>query len=152
MAAASADYLDEATNESVLKVFLKNQLNEAKLCLEQIRGRIPELIEADKMLCKALGEVRLSQKKIQELYQPVVDEASDIRGHLGVFALNGIRAVDISSEELDWKEEISSRLGGGVFATKYQGRFRRHGEEKTVALKVCRQELDATVQALLWQR
>ena len=143
MADASADYLDDATNESVLRVFVENQVNEAKLCLEQIEERIPELIEADKMLCKALGDVRLSQIEIQELYQPIVNEASDIRGHLAVFALNSIRATDISGEELDWKEESSSRLGCGVFAAVYQGKMRRQGEEKTVALKVCRQELDA---------
>ncbi|XP_020627092.1 uncharacterized protein LOC110064386 [Orbicella faveolata] len=143
MAEASADYLDGATNESVLKVFVENQVNEAKLCLEQIKGRIPELIEADKMLCEALGDVKLSQREIQELYRPIVDEASDIRGHLAIFALHGIRAIDISSEELDWKEESSSRLGCGVFATVYQGKMRRRGEEQTVALKVCRNELHA---------
>ena len=144
MAKVSADYLDDAAKESALKVFVENQVHEVKLCLEKIEGRIPELIEADKMLCEALGNVRLSQKKIQALHQPIMDEASDIRGHLAVFALNGIRAIDISSEELDWKEEISSRLGCGVFATVHRGKMRRQGEEEqTVALKVCRKELDA---------
>ena len=142
MAKASADYLDDAAKESVLKVFVENQVNEAKLCLEKIEGRIPELIEADKMLCKELSNVSLSQKEIQELYQPIMDEAYDIRGHLAVSAFNGIRAIDISSEELDWKEEVSSRLGGGIFATVYQGKMRRQGEEQTVALKVCRKELN----------
>ena len=149
MTEASADYLHGATNESVLKVFVENQLNEAKLCLEQIKERIPELIEADKMLCKALGDVRLSQIEIQELYQPIVDEASDIRGHLAIFALHGIRAIDISSEKLDWKEESSSRLGCGAFATVYQGKMRRQGEEQTVALKVCRNELHAHSASLI---
>jgi len=149
MTEASADYLHGATNESVLKVFVENQLNEAKLCLEQIKERIPELIETDKMLCKALGHVRLSQIEIQELYQPIVDEASDIRGHLAIFALHGIRAIDISSEELDWKEKSSSRLGCGTFATVYQGKMRRQGEEQTVALKVCRNELHAHSASLI---
>ena len=82
MAKASADYLDDAAKESVLKVFVENQVNEAKLCLEKLELRIPELIEADKMLCKELSKVSLSQKEIQELYQPIMDKASDIRGHL----------------------------------------------------------------------
>ena len=72
-----------------------------------------------------------------------MDKASDIRGHLAVFTLNDIRANDIRSEELDWKEEVSSRLGYGVFATVYQGKIRRQGEEQTVALKVCKKELVA---------
>ena len=143
MAKASEDYLDDAANESVLKVFVENQVNEVKLCLEKLEGRIPELIKADKMLCKELGNVKFSQIEIQELYQPIMDEASDIRGHLAVFALHGIRAIDISSEALDWKEEVSSCLGCGVFATVHQGKMRRQGEEQTVALKVYRKVLDS---------
>ena len=151
MAEASADYLDDATNESELKVFVENQVNEAKLCLEQIEARISELIEADKMLYKELGDVRLSQIEIQKLYQPIVDEASDIRGHLAAFALNGIRAIDISSEELDWKEESSSRLGFGVFATVYQGKMKRQGNEQTVELKVCNEALDSKNASLIME-
>ena len=143
MVEALASYLDEATNETVLTLLVKNQLKEAELRLKKIEDRIPELIEADKMLCKALSDVSLSQIEIQELYQPIMDEASDIRGHLSVFALNDICAIDISSEELDWKEEISSRLGCGVFATVYQGKMTRQGDEQAVALKVCNEVLDS---------
>jgi len=150
MAETSADYLDDVTNESVLKLYVKDQLKEAKLCLKQIEARIPELIEADKMLFRQLGDERRSQKEIKELYQPMMNEASDIRGHLAVFALKEIRAIDISSEELDWKEDMSPRLGVGAFATVYQGKMRRRGrEEKTVALKVCSEVLDAKNASLI---
>ena len=142
MAVTAADYLDDVTNESVLKIFVKDQLKEAKVCLKQIEARIPELIEADKMLFLQLGDERRSKKEIQELYQPIMDEASDIRGHLAVFALNEIRTIDISSEELDWKEDVSSRLGCGAFANVYQGKMKRQGKEQTVALKVCSDVLD----------
>ena len=142
MAEESANYLDEATNKTGLKLFVKYQLKEAEMCLRKIEDRIPELIEADKMLYKELSDVRLSQIEIQKLYQPILDEASDIRGHLAVFALNDIRAIDISSEELDWREDNSSLLGCGSFAVVYQGKMRRQGKEQTVALKVCRKELD----------
>ena len=142
MAVTGADYLDAATNERVLKVFVKEQLKEAKLCLKQIEARIPDLIEADKMLCRQLGDERRSKKEIKELYEPIMDEASDIRGHLAVFALKEIRAIDISSEELDWKEDIASRIGCGAFATVYRGKMRRQGKEQTVALKVCSNVLD----------
>ena len=142
MAEMSEDYLDEVSNEFVLKVFVKNQLKEAKLCLKQIEARIPELIQADKMLCEQLRDETRSQEEIQKLYQPIMNEASDIRGHLAVFGLREIRAVDISDEELDWKEDMSSRLGCGSFATVYQGKMRRHDVEQTVALKVCNEVLD----------
>ena len=144
MAEISADYLDKVTNESVLKLFVKDQLKEAKLCLKQIEARIPELIEADKMLCRQLGDESRSKKEIKKVYQPIMDETSDIRGHLAVFAFKEIRAVDICSEELDWKEEISCRLGSGAFAIVYQGKMRWKGKQQPVALKVCSEVLDVT--------
>ena len=90
MAKASADYLDDAAKENVLKVFVENQVNEVKLCLEKLELRIPELIEADKMLCKELGNVKFSRIEKQRLYQPIMDKASAIRGHLSVSAFNAL--------------------------------------------------------------
>ena len=142
MAEIAADYLHDVTNESVLKAFVKEQLKEAKLSLKQIEARIPELIEADKMLLVQLRDERRSTKEIQELYEPIMAKASVIRGHLAVFALEYIRAIDIGSEELEWKEDMSSRLGSGAFAVVYQGKMRRQGQEQTVALKVCSEVLD----------
>ena len=142
MAETSADYLDDVTNEGLLKAFVKNQLEEATLCLKQIEARIPELIEGDKMLLKQLRDEGRSKEVIKALYQPVMDGASDIRGHLAVFALKEIRAIHITSKELDWKEDTPSRLGCGAFATVYQGKMRRQGKEQTVALKVCSDVLD----------
>jgi len=142
MAETSADYLDDATNENWLEVFVKDQLKEATLCLKQIEARIPELIEAEKMLLRQLRDESRSKEEIKASYQPVMDGAFDIRGHLAVFALKEIRAVNIASTELDWKEDMPSRLGCGAFATVYQGKMRRQGKEQTVALKVCREVLD----------
>ena len=149
MAEASADYLDDVTDETVLKLFVKDQLKEAKLCLKQIEARIPDLIEADKMLCRQLGDERRSQKEIKELYQPIISKASDIRGHLAVFALKEIGATDISSKELDWKEDTLSRIGCGAFASVYQGKMRRQGKEQIVALKVCSEVLDSKNASLI---
>ena len=142
MAEISAEYLDEAKEESVLKSFVKDQMKEAKLCLKQIEARLPELIEADKMLCKQLRDETLSQKEIQELYQPIMDEGSRLRGELAVFGIREVRATDISSEDLDWKESMSARLGHGAFGAVYQGTMTRHGEVRTVALKVFNEVLN----------
>ena len=142
MAETAADYLHAVTDESVLKVFVKDQLKEAKLCLKQIEARIPELIEADKMLLEHLRDERRSKKEIEELYHPIMAEASNIRGHLAVFALKEICAIDIGSEKLNWKEDSYSRLGSGAFAIVYQGKMRRQGQEQIVALKVCSDVLD----------
>jgi len=143
MAETAEEHLDNVTaDERVLKVFVKEQLKEAKVCLKQIEAHIPELIEADKMIFRQLLHESRSKEEIKELYQPIMDEASDIRGHLAVFALKEIRAINISSEKLDWKEDMASRLGGGAFATVYQGKMRRQGKQQTVALKVCSDVLD----------
>ena len=145
MAEISAEYLDDVMKEGVLRWFVKDQLEEANLCLKQIEARIPELIQADKMLLEQLCDETRSKKEIQELYEPILDEADDIRGRLAVFGLKEIRAADISSEELDWKEDASYRLGHGAFASVFKGKMRRHGSDQLVpvALKVCNAFLDA---------
>ncbi|XP_022796263.1 dual serine/threonine and tyrosine protein kinase-like [Stylophora pistillata] len=140
MAGASADYLDEVIKESILKSFVKHQLNAAKLCLKQIEARIPELIQADIVACKQLKDETRSKKDIIALYKPILDEAVEIRGRLAVFGLREVRAVDVSSKELDWKED--DLLGSGAFASVYRGKMNtENGEERTVALKVCHEWL-----------
>jgi len=144
MAKKSAACLDVVKNdEMVLRSFVRNQLEDARLCLRQIKARIPELIQADKMLCEQLIDETRSIKEIQKLYQPIMDEGSRLRGHLAVFGILEVRASDISSEELDWKQNASSRLGCGAFGNVYQGTMRRHGFVQPVALKVCSEVLHA---------
>ena len=50
--------------------------------------------------------------------------------------------MDISDEELDWKDD-GSLLGRGMSGVVYQGRMTRHGVDQPVALKVCYEVLDA---------
>ena len=152
MVETSAGYLDGATDEKVLKSFVEDQLKEAWVCLKQIEARILDLIQVDEMLCKQLDDETVSQAEIQELsalYPPIMDNASAIRGNLAAFGLEEIRVVDISSEELDWKEDESSRLRSGAFSTVYQGKMRKHKVEQIVELKVCRETVDAKNASLL---
>ena len=142
MAQKSAVYLEAAKEEGALKPFVKDQMKEANLCLKQIEARIPELIEADRMLYKQLSEETRSKKEIQDLYQPIADDGSHLRGHLAVFGMREVRSVDVCNEELDWREEKSSLLGRGVFGAVYQGTIRRQGIVQPVALKVCNGVLD----------
>ena len=64
-------------------------------------------------------------------------------------AFQKIRSTDISSDELDWREDISCRIGSGAFATVYQGKMRRRGEEETVALKLSSEVLDTANAGLI---
>ena len=142
MAKESEEYLDAVNNDFQLRSFVKDQLEDARLCLKQIEARIPELIQADKVLCERLVDETRSKKEIEDLYQPIMDEGSCLRGQLAVFGILDVRANDITSEELIWKEDMPSRLGCGMFGAVYQGTMRRHGFVQPVALKVCNDFLD----------
>ena len=143
MANQSAEYLAAATHRDKLKVLLKDQFKEAELCLKQIESRIPELIQADKMLYEQLIDESRTQKDKQDLYHPIMDEGSRLRGQLLLFGIKEVCADEISSEDLQWKEDVPSRLGRGAFAAVYQGTMRRNGDVKTVALKVFNDVIDA---------
>ena len=61
MAKASLEYLLEAAKEPNLSSLVVEQLTEAQVCLEQVVARIPELIKADRMLCRKLTDDNSSQ-------------------------------------------------------------------------------------------
>ena len=146
MTKLSAEYLGEATNESSLETFVREQLEDAKLCLKQIEARIPELIQADKMLYEQLMDETISQEEKQQSYQPMMNKGSKLRGHLAVFVFTEVCGNRISSEELEWKEDASHRLGHGAFGAVYKGTMTRREafQPVPVALKVCNKALGAT--------
>ena len=149
MADKATEYLEKAKDENVLKSFVKDQMKEANLCLKQIEARIPELIEADRMLYKQLSDETRTQKEIQDLYQPIMDGGSLLRGHLAVFGVKELRTNDISNEDLDWKENASSLLGYGMSGVVYHGTMRRNGDDQPVALKIYNAVLDAKNAAVI---
>ena len=137
------DYLATATQEDNLWLMVQQQFKQAVLFLEQIESRIPELIQADKMLYEELIVESRTKKEVQEIYQPIMDQWSEFRGQLMEFGITEVCAADVSAEELVWKEDYDSHLGRGAFGAVYQGTMSRNGSIKTVALKVCSNELDA---------
>ena len=143
MSETSEDYLDEVIEEKELKPFVEEQMKEAQVCLQQIQARLPELIEGGKMLCNQLLNETRTQEEITERYQPILDEASLLRGRLAVFGFKEVRATDIKTTNLDWSENSSSHIGRGAFANVYTGKMKRNGNFYTVALKVYNEALDA---------
>ena len=132
----SAEYLQSVNNEIDLREFVNEQLRESKLCLQRIKARIPELIQADKMLCEQLiGETR-GKKQLLDLYQPLLEIASVLRGNLAVFGFKEVFGEDISRKTLDWQEDKCHLLGGGAYAVVYKGTMTKHGRQQPVALKV----------------
>ena len=139
----SAQYLDRANNETDLRVFVNEQLREPKLCLARIKARIPELIQADKMLCEQLNDETRGTKQLLDLYLPILSVASELRGNLAVFGFKEVFGEDISRKKLDWEEDESHRLGRGAFGVLYKGTMTRNGLEEPVALKLYSEALYA---------
>ena len=144
MTKESAQYLDTANNEFVLRKFVIEQLREAQLCLQRIKARIPELIQADKMLCEQLNDETRGKKQLLDLYQPILSKASELRGNLAVFGFKEVFGEEISLKTLDWQEDESHRLGSGAFGVVYKGTMTKHGRKQPVALKVYSEALHAT--------
>ena len=139
----SAGYLENVIEEKSLKPFVKEQLKEAEVCLQQIQARLPELIKADRLLCNQLRDETRSKKEITERYQPIMDEGSHLRGQLAVFGFIEVQATHISTKNLTWSERSSSFLGRGASANVYSGKMKTKGNFSTVALKVYNEVLDA---------
>ena len=148
MKKASMNFLAKRRKNKELRRFVEDKLRVAKLYLDQIiEERLPALIEADRELYKQLSlkllEEARSKKETKALYQPIFVDGSQLRDQLALFGITDVCVVKIDREELDWKEEMSSRLGSGAFAAVYKGTMRRREEVTTVALKVCNEALNA---------
>ena len=149
MAKASQEYLNESAEEQHLKSFVMEQLKEAQVCLKQVLDRIPQLIEADKMLCQQLRDENRSKKEVEDVYKPLQDMSVLIRDEMALFGIKEVRKMDISCDDLEWKDD--ALLGGGAFAAVYRGKLKIRGDDKSVdvAVKVWNDELEVTVSNFL---
>ena len=147
MTKTSINFLATRRKNKELRKFVLDKLRDAKLYLDQIEECLPALIEADRELYEQLSRKLLeetrSKEKTKDRYQPILVEGSQLRDQLALFGITDVCVAKIDREELDWKEEMSSRLGSGAFAAVYKGTMRRREEVTTVALKVCNGELNA---------
>ena len=142
MAKASKEYITKAAEEQNLRSHVVGQLKECQVYLKQVVARIPELIKAGKMLCQQLRDENRTQKEIQDLYKPLYERGSQLRARMALFGIKEVRTMDISCRNLEWNCDEGSLLGTGSFAFVYQGTLKRKKEEKPVALKVWKDELN----------
>ena len=149
MAKASREYLKETAEGQHLKSFVMEQLKEAQVCLKQVLDRIPQLIEADKMLCQQLRDDNRSKKEVEDFYKPLQEMSVLIRDEMALFGIKEVRKMDISCDDLEWKDD--ALLGGGAFAAVYRGKLKIRGDDKSVdvAVKVWNDELEVTVSNFL---
>ena len=147
MKKASMNFLAKRRKNKELRRFVEDKLRVARQYLDQIEERLPALVEADRELYEQLSRKRLEEtrfeKKTKARYQPIFVDGSQLRDQLALFGITDVCVAKIDREKLEWKEEMSSRLGSGAFAAVYKGTMRRREEVTTVALKVCNGELNA---------
>lgn len=135
----SSGILAASKDEKKLKSFVEGKLNEAKLFLDHLEARLPELIEADRKLYELLRKEKTERSR----YKTILHEVKEQRKQLSRFGITEVCAAKIEPKELDWKEDGSSCLGHGAFAAVYQGTMKRGGKDETaVAVKVWDDELD----------
>ena len=151
MAKASREYLKETAEGQHLKSFVMEQLKEAQVCLKQVLDRIPQLIEEDKMLCQQLRDENRSKKEVEDFYKPLQEMSVLIRDEMALFGIKEVRKMDISCDDLEWKDD--ALLGGGAFAAVYRGKLKIRGDDKSVdvAVKVWNDELEVTVSNFLYE-
>ena len=150
MAKASGNYLTVAAREENLRSYVVEQLKECQVYLGQVVARIPELIEADKMLCQHLRDENRSQKEVEDSCRPLYERSLQLRNHMAMFGIKEVRIMEISSNDLEWKDDGSSLLGTGAFASVYRGKLKLREEEQPVALKVWKEQLnDSNASAFL---
>ena len=142
VAKASKEYLTEASEEQNLRSCVVEQLTECQVLLRQVVARIPELIEAEKMVFQQLEDDSRSQKDIEDFYRPLYDWSLQLRERMAMFFITEVRAMDISCNDLEWKDDKSSLLGAAAFASVYRGKLKLHEEEQPVALKVWKEQLN----------
>ena len=143
----ATNFLATRRKNKELRKFVLHKLRDAELYLDQIEECLPALIEADRELYKQLSRKLLeetrSKIKTKARYQAILVDGSQLRDQLALFGITDVCVVKIDRKELDWKEEMSSRLGRGAFAAVYKGTMTRREEVTTVALKVCNEALNA---------
>ncbi|XP_067035404.1 uncharacterized protein [Acropora muricata] len=136
MKETSAEYLNRASDFTVLRGFVEEQLREAEVCLQRIKATIPELIEADKMLYQRLVQETRGKEQLLRLYHPLLSVAYEHRGNLAVFGFKEVFDEDISCKKLHWEEDESHFLGDGAFGKVYKGTMTKDGANQPVALKL----------------
>ena len=143
MAKASEEYLTEAAEEQNLRSYVVEQLKECEVCLTQVAARIPESIEIAKMLCQQLRHENRSQKEIEDFCKPLYQRSLQLKDHMAMFSFKEVLTMDISCNDLEWRDDGSSLLGTGAFASVYRGKLKLREEEQPVALKVWKEQVNA---------
>ena len=102
---------------------------------QQVMSLVEEELKTEKLL--------IQQKRLQQDLRDLYIQISDLRGKMADFGIEEVGTMDISCEDLEWKDDRGSPLGSGSFASVHRGTLKLPEEEKPVdvALKVWKKAL-----------
>ena len=125
------------SHQEHLLPFIKEQLKDSVRVLNQIKEKIPKLIEGDKQLYEQLLSDTRSKADIQNFFEPIRKKLESLKGQVSVYDMTEIRQSDFFEGDLKWTEDYRSIVGRGTLSTVYVGELSRKGEKEVkVALKV----------------
>lgn len=129
--------LEVLSDQNRLFPFINEQLEDSVLFLNQIKEKIPKLIEGDKQLYQQLLSDRRNKADILSCYEPKRENLESLMGDVAIYATKEIMRSDFIPKDLKWTEDCKSIIGSGSFSTVYAGVLtRKEGKEVKVALKV----------------
>ena len=129
--------LEILSDQDRLLPFITEQLEDSVQVLNQIKEKIPKLIEGDEQLYRQLLSDTRSKADIQNFYEPIGEKLESLKGEVIVYALKEIRRSDFSDGDLKWTEDDRSIVGRGSLSTVYSGVLSpKEEKEIKVALRV----------------
>ena len=142
---ASREYLRSVAQEQQLWLFVEKELKDVKVYITKVSSCLRELIVADKILCQQLRDEIRSEKEIKELYGPLEEMSVREKEKMALFFIKELQSMEISRNDLEWdRDDPTSLLGNGEFASVYRGTFRLPGQSEPtqVAVKLWSKELN----------
>ena len=142
MSRQSRNYLAQMAGRNKVSECVKLLLKPVEHYLDEIGSTFPTLIAAEMEELRQLENEKRSLEEVKDAYAKIHEEGCRQRGRHAVLGLTEMCSIQISGEALDWKGDISSRLGSGTFGDVYTGKMRQDGDTKNVALKVSKKKLN----------
>lgn len=120
----SLGYLKYFSTREALLPFVKDQLDQALLCLRDMERRIPMILEADVQLCQRLMKEEQSKQDVETQYKPKKEKCECLRGQLGLFGVLEIQSMQISWCDLQWNVSEDNFVQQNILPVgTYQGRI-----------------------------
>ena len=144
MSEKSEEFRIRLSSEKELREIVKQHLVVVQRYLQDIKIKIPAIIEADKMLLSQLRGEADERREAADYYLPINASVMNLRGEWAMFTYLEARPPDIDSADLSWEQNADSCIGKGAFATVFKGTLHNRSDGHSVALKDFKEELNVT--------